>query len=214
MYTEPQQKLLACRYCDLLQQEVSLPPHHDAHCIRCGALLYRGTRARLDWMLALVLGSAILFLVSNLFPIASLHLRGAYTATTLTGCVLALYHQGRPLVAALVLLTTVLVPALELGVLLYMLLPLRAGRIVPGMPLAFRFVLAAHEWSMMEVFLLGLLVTLAKLSDVATIVPGLSLWAFIGLIALFSGVATSFSARDFWSWVEALHADGSHARRT
>lgn len=199
-------KLLACRHCDLLQQEVALARHHDAHCVRCGALLYRGTRSRLDWMIALVLASAILFLVSNLFPIAALEKYGAYHATTLAGTALTLYQQDRPLVAALVLMTTIVVPAAELCALLYMLLPLHAGRVVPGLRQTFRFVLASHEWSMMEVFLLGLLVTLAKLSDLATIVPGIALWAFVGLIASFSAVAASFSARDFWAWVDAIRA--------
>ncbi len=199
-------KLLACRHCDLLQQEVALARHHDAHCVRCGALLYRGTRSRLDWMIALVLASAILFLVSNLFPIAALEKYGAHHATTLAGTALTLFQQDRPLVAALVLATAILAPAAQLCALLYMLLPLRAGRIVPGLPQAFRFVLASREWSMMEVFLLGLLVTLAKLSDLATIVPGIALWAFGGLIVSFSALAASFSARDFWGWVEALRA--------
>ncbi|MGE5650856.1 paraquat-inducible protein A [Noviherbaspirillum sp. UKPF54] len=208
METSSPQKLLACRHCDLLQHEVVLHRHHDAHCVRCGALLYRGTRARLDWMIALVLASAILLLVSNLFPIAALEKYGTYHATTLAGTVLTLYYQDRPLVAALVLGTAILVPALELCALLYMLLPLRACRIAPGLAYVFRFVLAIHRWSMMEVFLLALLVTLAKLSDLATIVPGIALWAFAGLIASFSAVAASFSARDFWGWVDAIGAEG------
>lgn len=207
METNSQQRLLACRHCDLLQHEVALQPHHDAHCVRCGARLYRGTRSRLDWMIALVLASAILFLVSNLFPIAALEKYGVYNATTLAGTVLTLYHQNRPLVAALVLGTAILAPALELCALLYMLLPLRACRIVPGLAHTFRFVLATHRWVMIEVFLLGLLVTLAKLSDLATILPGLALWAFVGLIATFSAVAASFSARDFWGWVEAIRTE-------
>ena len=47
--------------------------------------------------------------------------------------------------------------------------------------------------------------TLVKLADVATIVPGVALWAFAGMIALFSALAASFSVRDFWAWIDALH---------
>ncbi len=208
----PQRKLLACPHCDLLQFEVDLAQHHDAHCVRCDAVLYRGTRARLDWMIALVLGSAILFLVANLFPIAALKRGAAYNTTSLAGTVLALHHQGRPLIAALVLITAILIPACELCAMMYMLIPLRAGRIVPGVRACFRFVRAAQPWSMTEVCLLGVLVTLVKLADVATIVPGVALWAFAGMIALFSALAASFSVRDFWAWIDALHcapSDGS-----
>jgi paraquat-inducible protein A len=157
-------------------------------------------------MLALALGSAVLFVVSNLFPIASLDAQGLHTATTLTGTVTALYQQGRPLVAALVLVTTILVPALELGAMLYMLVPLRFGLVSDGMRAAFRFVLAAHPWNMMEVFMLGVLVTLVKLAELASIVPGVALWAFAGLIVLFSMLTASFSVRDYWGWVDSIRA--------
>lgn len=153
-------------------------------------------------MLVLILGSAILFLVSNLFPIVGLELQGTRNTTTFFGTVRALYEQGRPLVAALVLVSAILIPALELAALLYMLIPLRLGAVAPGTAAAFRFVRAAHPWGMVEVFMLGLLVTLVKLSEMATIVPGVALWAFAGLIVLFSAAAAAFSVRDFWAWVD------------
>jgi paraquat-inducible protein A len=218
MQTEPKpngcqvptpRKLLACPHCDLLQFEIEVAPHHDAHCGRCNAILYRGTRARLDWMIALALGSAILFVVSNLFPIAALKMYGAYNTTTLAGTVLALHYQGRSLIGALVLTTAILIPACELCAMMYMLIPLRAGRIAPGMQACFRFVRATRPWSMTEVCMLGVLVTLAKLSDLATIVPGIALWAFAGMIVLFSALAASFSVRDFWAWIDALHSTRS-----
>jgi len=195
--------MIACRHCDLLQQEIALPAHSDARCIRCRAMLYRGRRTTPDVMLALALGSAALLIVSNLFPIAAIAAEGFHSSTTLYGTVLALYGQGKPLVAALVLTTAILIPALELALLLYLLLPLRAGLAPPGLPVAFRFLRAAHPWSMMEVFLLGILVTLVKLAGLATVVPGVALWAFVGLIGLFTAISASFSVRDFWSWAEA-----------
>jgi paraquat-inducible protein A len=195
--------MIACRHCDLLQQEIALPAHSDARCIRCRALLYRGQRTTLDIMLALALGSMAFFIVANLFPIATLSAQGANSSTTLFATALALYDQGRPLVAVLVLATTIAIPALELLALLYLLIPLRAGIVPAGTRIAFRFLLAAHPWSMMEVFMLGILVTLVKLADLATVVPGISLWAFVGLIALFSAITASFSVRDFWRWVDA-----------
>lgn len=195
--------LIACRDCDLLQHEVALAPHTDAHCIRCGALLYRGTRVRLDRMLAIMLGSAVLLVASNLFPIATIEVQGSVNATTLTGTALALHEQGRSLVAALVLVTTILVPAIELAAMLYVLVPLRFGHVPRGVAPLFRLVLGIHPWGMMEVFMLGLLVTLVKLADLAKVVPGISLWAFVGLIVLFSAASASFSVRDFWGWIEA-----------
>lgn len=201
---ETQSKLVACSECDLLQHEVALERHDDAYCARCGAVLYRSARIGLDRMIAFIAGSAVLFFVSNLFPIASLEKQGSHTATTLTGTAMSLYSQGRPLVAALILVTIFLVPAFEICAMLYILLPLRWGRILPGTPIIFRMRLAVSSWSMMEVFMLGVLVTLVKLSDLAKIIPGISLWAFAGLIVLFAAINASFSVRDFWTWVNLI----------
>jgi paraquat-inducible protein A len=201
--TAARHRWIACEQCDLLQREVDLAERSDAHCLRCDAVLYRGSRARLDTMIALALGCAVMFLVTNMFPIAALSTQGINVSTTLFGTVQVLTEQERPLVAVLMFVTTILVPALELSALLYMLLPLRFGRVPASLSAAFRLLLAAHPWSMLEVFLLGLLVTLVKLSELATIVPGIAFWSFCGMIVLFSWLSASFSTRDFWHWVEA-----------
>jgi paraquat-inducible protein A len=193
---------IACEQCDLLQREVALPQRSDAHCPRCHAVLYRGSHAKLDTLVALALGCAILFLLTNLFPIAYLSAQGAHVSTTLLGSALVLYAQQREVVALLVFMTTILVPALELAALLYLLLPLRFGRTSARTPTAFRILLASQPWGMLEVLLLGLLVTLVKLDELASVVPGMAFWAFCGFIVLFSWLSASFSSRDFWNWVE------------
>ena len=200
-------RLIACRECDLLQHEVPLERHADAHCVRCNSVLYRGTRTGLNLMLSLMLACAVLLAVSNLFPIAVLEAQGAHVEATLFNTVLTVYEQGRELVAALVLLTTILLPALEIACMLYLLVPLWLGRPALNTALAFRLVLAIHPWSMMEIFLLGVLVTLVKLTDFATIIPGVSLWSFCALIAFFTMASSAFSTRDFWEWVEMCEAE-------
>jgi paraquat-inducible protein A len=72
---------------------------------------------------------------------------------------------------------------------------------------------AIAPWSMMEVFMLGVIVTLVKLSDVATIIPGVAFWSFIGLVILFSMITASFSVRDFWIWVGMIGAAKSGHER-
>ena len=201
--------MVACRYCDLLQTEVDLGQRCDAHCVRCNGVLYRGGRIQLDTLIALASAGALLFLVSNLFPIAELGTQGINRSTTLIGSSLALYDQGRWLVAALVLVTTVLFPGLQLAGLLYALVPLRMGRVPRGISWVFRMLVGLNPWSMMEVFLLGALVTLIKLADVATVLPGLALWTFGGMIVLEALVSCFFSARDFWGWVESVHPEQS-----
>jgi paraquat-inducible protein A len=195
-------RLIACRECDLLQYEVALDRHADAHCTRCNSVLYRGTRTSLALMLALMASCAVLLIVSNLFPIAVLEVQGAHVEATLINTVITVYNQGRELVATLVLLTTIVLPAIEIACMLYLLVPLALGRIAPDTPAVFRLVLTIHPWSMMEIMLLGVLVTLVKLTDFANIIPGASLWSFCALIVFFTMAASAFSVRDFWAWVE------------
>lgn len=194
--------LIACPECDLLQTAPDLPPGSAACCARCGARLFRVTRNGLDRCLALTLAAGVLFVIANLFPIVVVDLQGQQVSTTLMGAVRALHAQARPLVAALVFATTMLVPAIELLAITWILLPLRFGCTAPGLRLCFRWVQGARPWSMIEVFMLGVLVSVAKLSHLAVVVPGLALWSFGALILLLAAAASSFDGRELWARVD------------
>jgi paraquat-inducible protein A len=194
--------LIACHECDLLQREAPLPHGGIACCRRCGAVLYRSARDSLDRTLACALGASILFVLTNGFPIVALEVQGNRNAATLFDAVRRLYDQDMPIIAALVLLTTMILPALELAATLYMLLPLRLGRVPAGLGPLFRVVQSVRPWSMVEVFMLGVLVSLVKLRHLATVVPGIALWSFAGLMLLMAATAASFKPRDLWAHVE------------
>ena len=92
-------------------------------------------------------------------------------------------------------------PGLQLSGLLYVLLPLKCNRMAPQVAPVFRFVLLLQPWSMMEVFMLGILVSVFKLGKMATIVPGLALWSFALLILVLAGAAASLDPRVVWDRV-------------
>ena len=195
--------LIACHECDLLNRETVIPPGGKACCRRCGALLYRRTRNSLDRTLAFTLGAAVLMVVANLFPIVELDAQGHRTSTTLFGSVRTLYDDEMRSVATLVFATTILMPALETGAMIYMLLPLKLGWVPKRLPAMFRLVQTVRPWSMVEVFMLGTLVSLAKLEHLAHVVPGIALWSFGALMALMAAAAASFDAHELWARVEA-----------
>lgn len=211
----PAVPLIACPECDLLQAETPLPPRRTACCARCGVALYRSTTHSLDRALAFALAAVVLMVIANLLPIASLDVRGQHTETTLWGAVTALYDEDRVAVAALVFGTTLFAPALELCTMLVMLVPLRFGYAPPYLAPAFRLAPLAREWGLVDVFMLGVVVSLIKLGNLATVVPGIALWSFGVLILLLTGVGASFDARAFWLRAEAnraAQAAGSGAR--
>jgi paraquat-inducible protein A len=196
--------LIACPECDLLQQEGQVPLGGSARCRRCDALLYRRNRNGLEATLAFTLAAIPLFLVANAFPLMMIEVQGSSNTTTLLGAVEALNEQGRAWVAALVAITTIVLPALQLAALTYILLPLHFGRVPRWLGSVLRLLDAIRPWGMMEVLVLGLLVALARLSFVASVVPGMALWSFGGLIVLLSAAAATFSVRDLWVRVAAI----------
>lgn len=198
--------LIACHECDLLQRAPAPQTGTSVCCTRCGARLYRVTRDGLDRCLAMTVAAGVLFVVANAFPIVALELQGVRAATTLFGAVRALYAQHMELVAALVFFTTILVPALELLAMSWMLGPLKFGRVAPGLSLGYRWVRTARPWGMIEVFMLGVLVSLAKLSHLASVEPGVALWSFGALVILLAAAASSFEPHELWARVDALAA--------
>lgn len=196
--------LIACHECDLLQREVELPAGGVARCPRCGAELYRSHPESLDRTLALTLGALFLFVLANVFPIVGLKLQGQVINTTLYHTVSNLYHDEMVMVAALVFVTTMLMPALQLGAILHLLLPLRLGRRPPCAAPVFRMLAAVKPWGMVEVFMLGVLVSLVKLAHLASVVPGVALWSFALLMFMMAGIAAVFDPRAFWARYDAL----------
>lgn len=198
--------LTICDECDLLVREPASaePSGVTFLCPRCGAFLHRRSRDSLEHSLALALAALVLLAAGNAFPIVGLDLQGQRIETTVVGAAAGLWQEGMQAVAALVLLTTTLLPLLELGILLWIVLPLRFSRRPPGFVGLFRALRLAHPWAMVEVFILGVLVALVKLANIAEVLPGAAAWCFGGLMLLLAALTAVIEPRDLWqTWEEA-----------
>lgn len=193
--------LIACHECDLLQRLTPLPKGGSLKCGRCGALLHRDRPNSLDRTLALTFAGLILFVVANTFPFLSFQMTGNETKTTLLTGVKDLYQQDMWALALLVLLTSVLVPLMQLLMMLYVLLPLKLKRTPWQLARVFRYLRHVQPWGMMEVFMLGILVSVVKLAGMATIVPGVALWSFALLIFVLAAAAASLDPNLVWEKV-------------
>jgi len=194
--------LIACHECDLLHNVREIPDGGVARCVRCGAVLYRRREGSLDRVLALTLAGLVLFAVANFFPFLTMRLDANLQETTLLTGVRQLTGQGMAGLAGLVLLTSIAAPLLKLVLLTYITLPLRLGLTPPLAGPAFRLVLALQPWAMMEVFLLGILVAMVKLSSMAEILIGPALYAFAFLILILTGITASLDPHDIWDRLE------------
>jgi paraquat-inducible protein A len=203
--------LIACPVCDLLQYEIHVPDGRFACCHRCGTALYRRSPGSIDRTLALALAAVVMLCIANSLPIASIEVRGITTETTLLGTIHALWNQERGAVAGLVFATTIGAPVVELGAMLYMLLPLRLGFVPPHLSLAFRLTPIAREWGLIDVFMLGVVVSLIKLGNLADVVLGPALWSFAALILLLTFIGGTFNPREMWRESDA-YQERRHAR--
>jgi paraquat-inducible protein A len=213
-----QHGLIACEHCDAVYRRVALAAAERAHCPRCGTLLYRHSATAYRKLLPLVCAALVLFAISNTHSLVEMDIQGTHTQATLLGAAQALYRAGMGPVAALVFLTTILLPLLELLMLLYLLLPLAQGRRPAGFKAIVRAILQARRWGMLEVFMVGVLVSLAKLSHIAQVIPGIALWSFAALVVVLA-VLLAFDPRELWAYLEAgtpaapppAHTAPSHA---
>jgi paraquat-inducible protein A len=107
------------------------------------------------------------------------------------------------MIATLVLITTVLAPFIQMMCLFYVLLPLKFGRVPRRMPRVLRFLESVLPWSMMEVFMVGILVSVVKLAGMAKIIPGIALYAFLALIFVLAAMSVSLDSHLIWQKWEA-----------
>ncbi|MFY9708114.1 MAG: paraquat-inducible protein A [Desulfobacterales bacterium] len=191
-------RMIACHECDLLHRIPPLPVGTQARCTRCGAVLYRHRRNSLERTLALNIAGLILFALANSFPFLAMTFEGQHQQIVLLTGIRELSRQGLPEIAVLVLLTTVISPLVQLTGLFYVLLPLKLDRLPPAVWRVFRWVRSLQPWSMLEVFMLGILVALVKLAKMADIVPGISLFCFLGLIYVLAAISASLDPNSVW----------------
>ncbi len=191
-------ELVACHECDLLQRLQPFSGDSVQRCARCRALLLRyrvdGAQRSLAWALT----GVMLFLITNAFPIVTLELQGIRNNSTLAGTVLSLWHEGLPIVAGVVAITTICVPGIMLAAMLYLLLPLNRGVLPAGSIGLLRALAAMRPWGMVEVFLLGVLVALVKLTHFASVIPGTALWSLGALVIALAAMSASFHADEVW----------------
>ena len=197
--------LVSCHDCGVLHLRRPLGPREKARCVRCGSVLYRGAPPNLDRIAAITLGAIIVFLIAQFFPIVELDVNGYTTSATLLGAIRVLWQEQMQVVAVSVLLFTIVFPAIELGALLYVTLALRAGYQPPGFHRLLRAVRKARQWGMTEVLMIGILITIIKMTSLAQVVAQPGLFAF-GALTLLLTVVVSFDPRALWLIGDHLNA--------
>ena len=200
--------LIACHECDALFRKPRLLGRRAvARCPRCGAALYRSVSRRLDGITAMTLAALITFLIAQAYPILELDANGITSQTTLFGALVALWNEDMQIVAVMVFCATTLFPLTELVALLYVLIPIRSGRVPAGFNRVLRAIQFVRPWGMIEVFMLGVLITIVKMVSLARVIPEAALFAF-GVLTLMIAVVVTFDPRVLWDLADEMGERG------
>jgi paraquat-inducible protein A len=197
--------VIVCPACDLAHR-APVAPSQRTRCVRCRASLQRPENGNIDTAIAMAATALVLFCLSNAYPLVQIHSNGETRSATLSGAALGLYDQGHAGLALLVFATTVVSPLLQIASLLYILIPLRKRRQARGQNTIFHLLTQMRPWTLVEVFMLGALVALVRLSAFTLVVPGVALWSCGLLMLTLAALTSRTSAAQFWRWVEESRA--------
>jgi len=203
--------VVACRECDLLQRVPPLPAGGKAHCPRCGFTLAARRTDPIERPLALAVTAAIVLVVANAAPLMDLSAVGRRASTTIAGGVYEMWVHGEQVTAAIVALCAIVAPSCYILFILAVLLAARRPPAPHWTGALLRWGLHMEPWTMFEVMLLGILVALTKIAELATVDPGIGLYALGALVVLIAAIMDTFDPREVLRRVE--WGDGAPASR-
>jgi paraquat-inducible protein A len=207
MTRPPSGKTVACPGCDLLQHIAPPPIGGKALCARCGETLATAPRDSLERALACTLAAAVVFIIANTAPLLGLAVRGRQTSTTIIGGAHQLWVERHEITAAFVAFCSVIAPAIYISFMLVVLLAMRRPPAPHWVGRLLRWADVVRPWSMSEVMLLGILVALTKIAQLATVIPGVGMYAVGALMVLLAAIASTFDPREIWELVEWADGD-------
>lgn len=147
--------------------------------------------------MALSLAALILFVPANTLPILSMSTFGHQHESTIWQGVVELWRSGTQGIATLVLLCSIVIPLAKLLGLFYICLCWKSQSPKQNSNLL-RFIEIIGRWSMLDVFLVAILVAIVKLGTFASVKPELGIVAFAGVVVLTMIASTNFDSRLFW----------------
>lgn len=200
-------EMTACHHCDTLYRLPALGEGEAAICQNCGAKLLVNTRNGLHRAAAFSISATVLLVISNLFPFMSITAAGSQNTVNLFDSVQALWEYRDPWLASALFAFIIGLPVLICLCQLYILLPMLWGKVLPGARTICRFCQHSVPWSMVEVFFLGVLVSLLKLVSLADVTFEVAFWTFGGLIFCLTASLVAIDRRELW---ENLNPDTHH----
>lgn len=194
--------IIACGRCGVVNDITSKTNDITIHCQRCNGTLINRNPLWENRFTALILTSVILFICSNSFHFISIETNFSSVSVNLLSGVLALMKDNQYTLALLVFITIFIFPLVELVALSYVLIAKQLGIKPAGIRLCLKFLVHSGAWNMLDIFMVGVLVTSVKLQDSATLIPGIGILSFTCLIIILTIINTHLDFNKLWNWYD------------
>ncbi|MEE4661414.1 MAG: paraquat-inducible protein A [Halieaceae bacterium] len=196
--------VIACHACDLLVDIGEVMPGQKATCPRCGHYLTHPRPDAPQRLMAYSVAALVALALANAFPFLSFASAGIESVMSLPQTPRALWQNGLPLVSLLVAAFIIVIPAVMLVMLLALGLPLARQTWRPWLVPLGRWVFRLQNWAMVEVFIIGVIVSLVKIAKMATVSLGLSFWSYIAFAMLFTLAISVLDRHQIWTAIGSL----------
>jgi len=176
-------------------------------CPRCGSTLHLRVTDSLQRTLALLITACILYIPANLYPIMVTEYTGGTTASTIMGGVVVLVQIGSIPIAAVIVIASVVVPMTKITAMLYVVWSV-SRRLHEGHRQRTKLYVIAEfigKWSMIDVFVVAILVALVQLKGLLAFYPGIAAYSFSGVVLVTMVAAQSFDPRLMWDQIKGNH---------
>ena len=193
----PGQQLVGCHACDLV---VPVAGGSHARCPRCGSALHARKVDSINRTWALVLTAVILYVPANVYPVMTVISFGSGEPDTILSGVKALIEAGMWPLALLVFFASITVPVLKLAGLSFLLISVQRGSSWRRRDRTrlYRIIEGVGRWSMIDIFMISILVALVKLGAIATIEPGVGATSFAAVVVTTMLASMTFDPRLIW----------------
>lgn len=190
-----EQGLVGCSLCGLLNRA------EQGHCRRCVRKIQLPGPQRTEWTLALLTTAAILYIPANLYPMMRTETVGGVVESTILGGVWQMMEMGSYLVAAVIFIASVVIPLAKIGILGWLCFSLRRepSKSVAQRARLYRVTELIGRWSMIDVFVVAVMVALIQAGVLLSIYPGPAAMAFAAVVILTMIAAMTFDQKAIWN---------------
>ena len=186
--------LISCKICH------ALSGIHQTRCARCGNKISVRIKDSIQKTLALLITSIIFYIPANLYPIMKTNVLGNTIDSTIMSGVLLFFEEQAYFVAAIIFSASIIIPITKMLAIYWLCRSIYSSQPIKEKELAKLYLLTEFigKWSMVDVFVVAILVALVQLGNIMVITPGLAATSFSVMVILTICSAQCFDSRLLW----------------